>query len=344
MNIRILRHKRIYLSFVIILLVIIIIAIKLKTDIKGENVETITQAKNMIKPLPSTESGNIFYEENEFFKKYIVKLSKEQDNISYIEESNFIKLTLDENETVTLDINSFDDVRSNSIYRKEESLDRELYIKKDFENNNYIYIDSKEKNSIVILISREENPFKYKVVLDPGHGGIDQGASFGDMIEKNINLKIVKYMVNELRYNGCLVKLSREEDKSIKIEDVAKIANDMEADVLVSVHINDFDQSKYNGIQTHYTFFTDNEEQNKNERIALAKIIQKNMVKDDEWKDRGIVKDKLKLLRLSGMPCALVECGFLSNPADREKLQSEEVLMNLAKNIDNGILEFLKSK
>jgi N-acetylmuramoyl-L-alanine amidase len=345
MKVKIARDKFIYLSMLVIFVLLIIVSTKHILSFKGtgNNNKNVVEVKSVVKLLSKTEDGNVSFQENEFFKKYKIKLSKEQGHINFEEASDFIKLTLEENEVANLNMNSFDDNLSSTIYKKDDSSDRELYIKKQYENNNFVYVDSREKNSIVVLISKQENPFKYKVLLDPGHGGIDVGASFGDLLEKNLNLKIIKYMGNDLRYNGCLVKFSREEDKSIKIEDVAKMANDMSADVLVSVHINDFDQSKYNGVETHYTFFTDNEEQNKNERIALAKILQKHAIKDDEWKDRGIVKDRLKLLRLSAVPCALVECGFISNPSDREKLQKEEVLMNFAKNIDEGILEFLSS-
>jgi N-acetylmuramoyl-L-alanine amidase len=344
MRIGIANNKRVYLSIIIIFLAIIIIAFKVVLNAKSHKQTTVTESKSVIKLLSRTADGNVLYEENEFFKKYKITLSSEQKNVNFTEESNFIKLILPENESVKLNMDTFDNENTTNIYKKEDSSDVELYINKDYESNNFVYLDSRDKKSIIILVSKKENPYKYKVQLDPGHGGVDPGTSFGEILEKNINLKIVKYMVNDLRYNGCLVKLSRDEDSTVRIEDVAKKANEMGADVLISVHINDFKESKYSGVQTHYNFFTENEERNKNERIELSKIIQKHIVKDDEWKDRGISRDKLKLLRLSEMPCVLIECGFLSNPSDRERLQREEVLMNLAKNINNGVLEFLNSK
>jgi N-acetylmuramoyl-L-alanine amidase len=150
-------------------------------------------------------------------------------------------------------------------------------------------------------------------------------------------------MENYLIYNGCEVKLSRDKDVLNSLTDIANESNDMKADAMVSIHVNKFPEEKYNGVGTYYVdngAFTQ-------ERTKLAQIVQKQAIKSDNWGDRGIFKLKptdLKLLRLSERPCVLVECGFLSNDGDVKRLSDDKVLANLAQNIDNGILEFLKSK
>jgi N-acetylmuramoyl-L-alanine amidase len=301
------------------------------------------ETKESVKLLSSSEDGNISVEENEFFRKYVIRNKNEQKNINFVEEEDYIKLVFQEESELNLSLNGFNYELKDTIFRKIDSNSNELFIKKEFKNNNFVYIDQRDSKNVVVLTSKSEEPYKYKVLVDPGHGGVDVGANVGNLLEKDITLKIAKYMVDDLRYKGCVVKLSRDIDKTIRIEEVAEIANKMKADVLVSVHINFYDVSKYNGVGTYYSFNYADEELNKNERIALAKTIQKHIIKDDGWKDRNVTRDKLKVLRLSEMPSALVECGFLSNPSDREKLKREEVLMNFAKNISNGILEFLNS-
>jgi N-acetylmuramoyl-L-alanine amidase len=289
--------------------------------------------------LTSSNKGNIFFEENEFFKKYIIKCLNEQTKIDYTENNKEISINFQKDLNLELNNSAFTNIENKDIYKKEKDTNI-LSIKKNYSNNNFIFIDDKDKSNVIVLISKLENPFKYKVLLDAGHGGIDKGVNIDDIYEKDINLKIVKYMVNDLRFNGCDVKLSRDSDVLNALKDIADMGNQMNVDALVSIHINSFKDSKYSGVGTYYTDNGSNLE----ERIRLAKTIQKYAINDDGWVDRGLFKDKLKILSYSQGPCVLVECGFLTNPSDRDRLTREEPLQNLAKNISNGIVEFLQNK
>ncbi|UZQ49222.1 N-acetylmuramoyl-L-alanine amidase family protein [Clostridium kluyveri] len=179
---------------------------------------------------------------------------------------------------------------------------------------------------------------KYYIVLDPGHGGIDKGTSYGNMEEKNITLKIAKYAETYLSGKGNVVFLTREEDKLLALDEIGNIVNSSYADAFVSIHVNSLNDKDFKGITTLYY---DLNGYQKEERIKLANSIEKECVKNDGWESRGIRRQNLAVLRYSKIPGVLVECGFITNEEDRKRLSNEKVLKKLAENISNGIINYL---
>ena len=91
------------------------------------------------------------------------------------------------------------------------------------------------------------------VVLDPGHGGYDGGASANGLVEENLTLKIAQYCKAELeQYNGVTVHMTRTDDTYLDIDDRVYKARDLGADVLVSIHINSSTASGANGAEVWY--------------------------------------------------------------------------------------------
>lgn len=181
---------------------------------------------------------------------------------------------------------------------------------------------------------------KYTIVLDAGHGGIDNGTSYKDMYEKYLTLKIVKYAEAYLKDRGFNVVLTRNEDKLIPLKKIGDKVNEANADVFISIHINSINDTSFKGITTYYY---DVNGYQKNERIKLAQEIEKKAVKEDKWENKGIRRENFAVLRYSKIPCALVECGFITNDEDRKRLSQEEVLKRLAENISNGTIEYLQN-
>lgn len=186
-----------------------------------------------------------------------------------------------------------------------------------------------------------KKPIKqYIIVLDAGHGGIDAGTSYKDIYEKDLTLKIVKYAEIYLKDKGYTVVLTRNEDKLVPLKEIGNIANASHADVFVSIHINSINDINFKGITTYYYDMNGYE---KEERIKLAETIEKETMKNDGWENKGIRRQNLAVLRYSNMPSALVECGFITNAEDREKLSKDDILKRLAENISNGIIEYLNA-
>ncbi|KHO40177.1 N-acetylmuramoyl-L-alanine amidase family protein [Clostridium tetani] len=197
---------------------------------------------------------------------------------------------------------------------------------------------AKENSNKIVTLSNISLKNK-KVVLDPGHGGMDKGTSFGDLYEKDINLKIAFYTKEYLEKQGVQVFMTREEDKFLYLREISNYSNGLNPDILTSIHVNSNKDSSYNGIITYYY---DLEEFQKEERIKLANAIQKEVSSGETWRDGGVRKQNIAILRWSNVPCALVECGFITNVEDRKKLNDEKVLKITGVNIAKGIINYLK--
>lgn len=191
---------------------------------------------------------------------------------------------------------------------------------------------------------------KKTILIDPGHGGIDGGAeSKSGTIEKDINLKISLNLKKVLEQNKFNVIMTREVDKGLytengsirkkKIEDLnnrCKMKEESGCDLFISIHQNLFPESRYYGAQVWYS---KNEESKK-----LAHIIQESFImdfKDNNKRQEKPALDSYKILR-SGkdVPSVIIECGFLSNPVEEQKLKNEEYQKKLAETIGKAILKF----
>ncbi|MBV7274672.1 N-acetylmuramoyl-L-alanine amidase CwlD [Clostridium thailandense] len=188
------------------------------------------------------------------------------------------------------------------------------------------------------------------ILVDPGHGGIDGGAvSPSGVMEKDINLKISLKLKDKLKNDGYNVILTREEDKGLytddgkirkkKVEDLnnrCKMKNDSECDMFVSIHLNMFTESKYSGAQVWYSRNKDSE--------RFAGILQSNLKRDLDPNNNRKEKpalDSYKVLRCNdNMPSVLIECGFLSNYNEEQKLKSEEYQNKIVESVENSIKNY----
>ena len=188
------------------------------------------------------------------------------------------------------------------------------------------------------------------IVLDPGHGGFDSGASANGVVEKNINLDISKCLKMYIEAGGGLVYMTRETDTdtadpnrvkgtSQKKSDLQMRKSDIEkydADMFVSIHMNKFEQSEYRGAQV---FYDDGSEENKH----LAEAIQqgvKDVLKDGNNRVAKNTGNSIFVLKNNCVPSVLIECGFLSNPDEAKLLTDAEYQKKVAEGIYNGILKY----
>ncbi len=180
------------------------------------------------------------------------------------------------------------------------------------------------------------------VVLDAGHGGKDSGKiGVNKILEKNINLEIAKKVQQLLLEQNVKVIMTREQDMDLaesKIEDLRKrvdIINGAKPDLAVSIHQNSYTSEEIHGAQVFY--YSQSEKGEK-----LASILQKSLLKvDPENKRKEKGNDSYFILKKTEVPVVIVECGFLSNTKEAEKLVSDEYQDLLAKAIFDGIMEFL---
>lgn len=183
------------------------------------------------------------------------------------------------------------------------------------------------------------------IMLDPGHGGPDGGAGDKRALEKDIALDVSLKIRDYLQEQGALVIMTRETDRDLadndtrgysrrKVEDLKtrlKMINDSDADLFVSIHLNSIPSPRWSGAQTFYA-------PRKNENERAAKFIQDELRKNLENTKR-VAKPihHVYILKHAKKPGALVEIGFLSNPAERNNLKQEGYQEKVAASIYKGI-------
>lgn len=191
-----------------------------------------------------------------------------------------------------------------------------------------------------ISLNTTDSPIKYQLILDAGHGGEDGGAiSLTGVAESNINLSIVLKIDQILGFYGVSPILLRDTDVSLHSAEAdtlhEKKASDLKNRValiqntpnafLISVHQNSFTNSAYHGAQVFY--------RDTAESIALAEYMQDALrQKLDPQNSRAPAKisDSIYLMKHVTCPALLVECGFLSNPTEENKLNNNDYQTQIA--------------
>lgn len=190
------------------------------------------------------------------------------------------------------------------------------------------------------------------VVIDAGHGGEDCGAiGKNGALEKDLNLQISLKLNELLQANGIQTVMTRTEDILLydpnsnyqgqkKIQDLAtrkSIAEQYENVIFVSIHMNAFPQSQYSGLQVYYS---PNHASSQKLAQAMQTLIKQTLQPDNR---RGIkvADESIYLLDRLNCPAVLVECGFLSNPEECERLSDDTYQRQLALVIGLSVLQNL---
>lgn len=197
----------------------------------------------------------------------------------------------------------------------------------------------------------DRNSSETTVVIDPGHGGEDGGATgVTGALEKGINLSISRKLQALLEFYGVNTVMTREEDESIyddtgasikkkKISDIknrVKLVNKQDNPVLLSVHLNFFPQPDCRGAQVFYSKSNENSQ-------ALAEYVQDSLkcgINDGNHRLAKAAENSIYLMNHVDCPAVLTECGFLSNPDEEALLVREEYQSKLAVCIAAGYLQF----
>ena len=202
--------------------------------------------------------------------------------------------------------------------------------------NEKLLQSSYSKNKVLDLPSVSKG--KYRVVIDPGHGGPDPGAlGIGGVRETDIVLDISLQVARYLESKGVNVNLTRTSEIDLDLPPRVAIANRVRADVFVSIHANASRTAKksVNGIETFY-FSTPR-------GLRLSQKIQTEVLKASQGSpDRGVRKGRFFVIRRTNMPAALVETGFVTGQLDAPRLKNPSFRRKLAFAIAKGILLYLQ--
>lgn len=181
--------------------------------------------------------------------------------------------------------------------------------------------------------SLSSNPLKGKtIVLDPGHGGSDQGASSSTpskSLEKNYTLKTVKELKKLLNKEGAHVKMTRSNDKYVSLDD-----RNIKGDAFISIHNDALDSSNANGVTVYW--FKDKQE-------TLAQTLNSAIQKKALLTNRGSRQQNYQVLRQTDIPTVLLELGYISNPTDESMINDQLHRQVVEQAIVDGLKQYFSS-
>ncbi|MCX6096402.1 MAG: N-acetylmuramoyl-L-alanine amidase [Candidatus Bipolaricaulota bacterium] len=183
--------------------------------------------------------------------------------------------------------------------------------------------------------------YKFTVVIDPGHGGKDPGATAADgATEKEITREIAELVfLRLLDYPELRVVLSRQGDEYIYPSDRVLEANRLGADVYVSIHCNAHSSSSISGVET----FVDEGDGPSSSSWRLARLLQSSLLAETRAEDRGVKQAPL-YIRHATMAAALIEVGFLTHRYESKLLESLSYQSRVADGIQKAVTGFLRGK
>ena len=219
---------------------------------------------------------------------------------------------------------------------------------------------AKQKDTPEELSEPEPVDNRQLVIIDPGHGGRDGGTIAGGALEKALNLDTAKRVARHLEAGGVRVAFTREDDSTLELNERARMSNKTPAALFVSIHQNAVAANRApNGIETYYTYpkpssvmraqralfdAKDGETFVDRRGEELARRIQQAACSATGASDRGIKNRNFVVTRYVSAPAVLIECGFLSNPAENAKLRNESYREKLSQGIAKGLLEYLNER
>ena len=237
------------------------------------------------------------------------------------------------------------------------------------------------KKTVKVDLKSEKEKWEFKtIVIDAGHGGKDPGAvGYRGTKEKDIALDVAKRLEKKISKNmDVKVVMTRDEDVFLRLSERTKIANENNGSLFISIHTNAAEDRRASGFETFLIGLNKNEYAAKvaaRENAVLelegksgqeltgedliqatiaqaafasssetfADMVQKEIKKRVQSRDRGVKQAGFVVLARASMPNVLVELGFISNPAEEKKLRSPQYRDQLATAIYRAVQQYEKT-
>ncbi len=190
---------------------------------------------------------------------------------------------------------------------------------------------------LITNVNSKSLPLKDKIiVLDPGHGGVDKGASYYNENESDLVLNISTILKEELEKKGAIVYQTRKGNydlsspntkrrKKSDFDNRIKFINEINPTLIISIHLNASNNNNYNGIQIFY--------KNNNE---LAQYISNAL----NLRRKPVKRNNIYLLNNLKYDAFLIEWGFISNYNDLRKIKDKNNIRQTSLKLINGLLKF----
>ncbi len=172
------------------------------------------------------------------------------------------------------------------------------------------------------------------VVIDPGHGGHDNGGQWGKVYEKHLALDTAVRLENQLKRMGYKTVMTRRSDYFVTLPQRVNMANSYRDAIFVSIHFNYTWKENVSGLETFYYSA---------QGQKLAQFVQKSLVRHTRTVDRNAKFARYYVIRNSKLPAILVEGGFVSNEQERARMKSGYFREAIARGIAEGILRYRRA-
>lgn len=218
-----------------------------------------------------------------------------------------------------------------------------LIEKYDFKNQALTYLKDNILNQISSTSEDIDNSKILKnktIVIDPGHGGSNPGATKYGMRESDNNLSVGIKLKKVLEDHGAKVVMTRETDKTVAAEGLelkqelqarVDLVDTNNADIFISLHTNANENANVHGAMTFY---------HNDISKKLADDIQKSLIKFTEATNKGTEKENFYVLRNNKVPAILIEMGFITNKIEADKLNSDVYRNEIVDGIYGGIINY----
>lgn len=179
-----------------------------------------------------------------------------------------------------------------------------------------------------------------KILLDPGHGGTESGATGPTgYLEKDANLVISKLLRDRLISQGATVYMTREDDRFLSLAERVAIIDKLQPTVAISIHHNSLPDNGDAENTKGFAAFWYNTQAHR-----LAMFLHNYLVENRGYPSYGVYWDNLALTRPTSAPSLLLELGFMSNPEEFESVTNPQDRQKMADAIANGITEWFRVK
>ena len=213
---------------------------------------------------------------------------------------------------------------------------------------------------LVPMVGSEAAPQQntYTILIDPAHGGDDPGVVSDKFREKELTLNLALLVREEVQKKpGLRVQLTRSTDRTLPIAERIKLAGTVNADVLLSLHVNAGFGKQANGYEVYFPGFRQSVPAGKNsspivkdmtrntslnDSVRLAQSIQSNLETVFPRKGRGLREAPGPLLEGLTIPALVVEIGFATDPDDRKRLTAEKTQRAVAKALVIGLNDYFR--
>lgn len=173
------------------------------------------------------------------------------------------------------------------------------------------------------------------IVIDPGHGGSDEGAKINAFMEKKLTLITAQMVRRHLEGMGYRVMLTRSKDIYLPLPRRVTMANKIKGSIFISIHFNSAPRQEVQGIEIFY--FDSKEAWRTKASKRLASTILRATLEETQAASRGVKQGNFHVIRETDMPAILVEGGFMTNKEERSRLRDRDYLNQLAQGIANGV-------